>query len=335
MEETLGKRIASNRKQLGITQDRMAEQLGVTAQAVSKWENDQSCPDIAMLPRLAELFGISVDALLGRQEAERVYEAEVVGQSKKTDKDSGVHLDIDLEPSRKNTLGLAVWVLLIAAGLFAANYMQLEVGFGDLFLPSGLFVFGVFGLYPKFSFIRFGCALFGAYFLVKRLELAPFALGRELLLPAFLLLFGLSLLADSVRRPRKNRFRINHNGKNFKKPQTNFTVGEDSFDSSVSFAEDTQYVELPALRSGSASVSFGELTVDLRGCETVAPDCTLEVTASFGELTVCVPRRFRVISTNASAFGNVDITGRPDAEPVGTIRIDANASFGEIDITYV
>ena len=65
MEETLGKRIAANRKRLGITQDRLAEQLGVTPQAVSKWENDQSCPDIATLPKLAEIFGISVDALLG------------------------------------------------------------------------------------------------------------------------------------------------------------------------------------------------------------------------------------------------------------------------------
>ena len=42
MEETLGKRIVANRKRLGITQDRLAEQLGVTAQAVSKWENEVS-----------------------------------------------------------------------------------------------------------------------------------------------------------------------------------------------------------------------------------------------------------------------------------------------------
>ena len=65
MEQTMGKRIAANRKRLGLTQDQMAEKLGVTAQAVSKWENDQSCPDIAMIPRLAELFGVSTDELLG------------------------------------------------------------------------------------------------------------------------------------------------------------------------------------------------------------------------------------------------------------------------------
>ena len=64
MDQTLGKRISSHRKKLGMTQDQLAEKLGVTAQAVSKWENDQSCPDIAMLPKLAEIFGVTTDYLL-------------------------------------------------------------------------------------------------------------------------------------------------------------------------------------------------------------------------------------------------------------------------------
>ena len=63
MEQTLGKRISKNRKKLNLTQDQLAEKLGVTAQAVSKWENDLSCPDINMLPRLAELFETTTDAL--------------------------------------------------------------------------------------------------------------------------------------------------------------------------------------------------------------------------------------------------------------------------------
>ena len=62
MEQTLGKRIMHHRKRMGLTQDQLAEKCGVTAQAVSKWENDQSCPDINMLPRLAELFGRLVAA---------------------------------------------------------------------------------------------------------------------------------------------------------------------------------------------------------------------------------------------------------------------------------
>lgn len=45
----------------------MAQKLGVTNQAVSKWETDQCCPDIMQLPQIAELFGITLDALFGRE----------------------------------------------------------------------------------------------------------------------------------------------------------------------------------------------------------------------------------------------------------------------------
>jgi len=47
-----------------LTQEALAELLGISAQAVSKWENDQTCPDIGLLPQLAEILGISVDTLL-------------------------------------------------------------------------------------------------------------------------------------------------------------------------------------------------------------------------------------------------------------------------------
>jgi len=64
METTLGQRIALLRKQKGLKQDALAEMLGISPQAVSKWENDQTCPDISLLPNLAELLGTSIDALL-------------------------------------------------------------------------------------------------------------------------------------------------------------------------------------------------------------------------------------------------------------------------------
>ena len=64
---TLGNRIAQYRKKLSITQDALAQQLDVTNQAVSKWESDQCCPDVMLLPKLADIFGISIDELFGRQ----------------------------------------------------------------------------------------------------------------------------------------------------------------------------------------------------------------------------------------------------------------------------
>lgn len=65
--ETLGRRIARLRLEHGMTQERLAGELGVTPQAVSKWENDLSAPDISLLPALARTFGVSVDQLLGVQ----------------------------------------------------------------------------------------------------------------------------------------------------------------------------------------------------------------------------------------------------------------------------
>ena len=62
--KTIGQNIAGYRKEKGITQETLAEICSVTPQAVSKWENDVSYPDITLLKTLARTFGISVDELL-------------------------------------------------------------------------------------------------------------------------------------------------------------------------------------------------------------------------------------------------------------------------------
>ena len=62
---TLGQRIAHYRKLRGITQEELGEKCGVSSQAVSKWENDISAPDITLIGTLSEIFGISADELLG------------------------------------------------------------------------------------------------------------------------------------------------------------------------------------------------------------------------------------------------------------------------------
>ena len=71
MKKTLGMMIAELRKEKGMTQLELAEKMGVTDKAVSKWERDLSCPDINSLPNLAEILGVSVDELMQiKREAE-------------------------------------------------------------------------------------------------------------------------------------------------------------------------------------------------------------------------------------------------------------------------
>ena len=53
------------RKKQGLTQEDLAQRLGVTNQSVSKWESAQCCPDISLLPKLADIFEISIDELFG------------------------------------------------------------------------------------------------------------------------------------------------------------------------------------------------------------------------------------------------------------------------------
>ena len=64
MDFSLGNRICRLRRARGFTQKELAAEVGVSAQAVSKWENDISCPDISLLYDLARILGTTVDELL-------------------------------------------------------------------------------------------------------------------------------------------------------------------------------------------------------------------------------------------------------------------------------
>ena len=64
MNESIGNRISKYRREKGLTQEELAAKLGVSSQAVSKWENDASCPDISLLPQLCRILSISTDELL-------------------------------------------------------------------------------------------------------------------------------------------------------------------------------------------------------------------------------------------------------------------------------
>lgn len=66
MKETMGQIIKRLRKERGFTQEELAEQVGVTFQAVSKWENDTGMPDISQVIPLATVFEVSTDVLFGR-----------------------------------------------------------------------------------------------------------------------------------------------------------------------------------------------------------------------------------------------------------------------------
>jgi len=63
-KETFGNMVAALRKEKGMTQLELAEKMGVTDKAVSKWERDLSFPDVSSIPKLAEILEVSVDELM-------------------------------------------------------------------------------------------------------------------------------------------------------------------------------------------------------------------------------------------------------------------------------
>ncbi len=336
MEQSLGKRIMQHRKALGLTQDQLAEKLGVTAQAVSKWENDQSCPDISMLPKLAGIFSITTDELLGNTTPPPTFQGEVVEEKTEAADSSDVYLkkgnwEFKYESSRKGTLMVALLVLAVGMQLLVSKLLPHEISFGKILWPTVLVCFGLSGLISHFSAVRLGFLLFGGYFLLDNWKLLPFALGGELVFPVIVVLFGLGLLLDTFKKPKKPVVKFHHKGKR----KNNYTFDGETFDYALSFGDARQYVAMPVLSRGTVSTSFGDCTLDLSGVEQVSADCNLTVHCSFGDVEILVPRRYHVKMVSDTAFADVDISGHPDPEPAGIIHLTAHARFGNISITYI
>ena len=113
MDMTIGKRIAHFRKEKGLTQEELAGHMGISPQAVSKWENDQTCPDISALPKLSRLFDVTVDELLeGKQElpAARVLPPE----QRKDIKDMLLRITVDSAQGDKIRVNLPMALVEIA-----------------------------------------------------------------------------------------------------------------------------------------------------------------------------------------------------------------------------
>lgn len=73
---SIGENIAKYRKTKGLTQEQLGELLGVTNQAVSKWESGVSMPDVMLLPKIANVLGITLEALYGMQPTEKRIKAD-------------------------------------------------------------------------------------------------------------------------------------------------------------------------------------------------------------------------------------------------------------------
>ena len=130
MEMTIGKRIAALRREKNLKQDDLAQMLEVSPQAVSKWENDQTCPDISLLPKLAKILGVSVDELLsGKQELQPVVTL-VPEDQRKDIKDMMLRIVVDSADGDKVRVNLPM--VLVQLGMEMGMEMPQISGLGAL-----------------------------------------------------------------------------------------------------------------------------------------------------------------------------------------------------------
>ena len=119
MQETFGQRFARIRKQRGLTQEELGEKFGLSGQAVSKWENDASMPDVSLLVDLSETLNVSLDELLGKEQLP----ARIVPEEERKDTNNLV-LKIRVNSADGDKITLNLPMGLVKAGIMMGPMIE-------------------------------------------------------------------------------------------------------------------------------------------------------------------------------------------------------------------
>ncbi len=126
VQESLGQRIAYLRKQRSLTQEDVAVRLGVSAQAVSKWENDMTCPDISLLPDLADLLEVTVDVLLRGEQKPETYMLSEMQRKPLSEMLLKITLDSDDGDKLRVNLPMALLKSLLESGVGMDSFIKVS-----------------------------------------------------------------------------------------------------------------------------------------------------------------------------------------------------------------
>lgn len=340
-ENTIGKRIQALRKERGMTQKQLADAVGVTPQAVSKWETDESCPDITALPLLAGTLGVSVDALLGADTAKGpVLE--------------GVVKDANADASAKNekpwkwtwnagkTAGIIFGVFIMLAGVLLILMKTKpewfgEIGFWDMIWPSAIIFVGLSGCCSHdISGFSLGITAVGVLFLLKNLGVIEGSVW-PIAIAIVLILIGLTTILRLIFKKKKKIVcgdgTLYVNGKDGRfKSDYNDDGGYIKYN--ASFGDDNVRFSSGKLNGGEINVSFGDFDVDLTGAGEVESGAALDASISFGELTIHVPKSIRVELETSGSFSGKGVEGAPNGDAQYVLRIRSKVSFGEFKVEY-
>ncbi len=185
---SMGQRISKLRKENNLSQEYVAERLGVSRQAVSKWETDTSAPDTYNLISLAELFNVSVEYIAIGKQSEN-------NQDKKTEEAEKNDL-----PSQKNNLSiqriigliiLGVGLLSVVLGIVFLFVLEdnFTVSFLLFFLSFWLIIGGIFLIaFRKNTLVFATLVLLASIFLILSLSIASVVMGVSFIIISIILL---------------------------------------------------------------------------------------------------------------------------------------------------
>ncbi len=330
-KETMGKRISDLRKSKCMTQEQLAQQVGVKAQAVSKWENDLSCPDISILPQLAEALGVTTDELLGRTPLQEV-------KSENSETKSKAHVSVKLRMSNVEKLAFALLLMGIGVIFLLNAFHVIALGEGITFWsvlwPFLVACMGIMACKSDLSPFTVGLFLFGVYMLLFNLGIIPaqYKLTWAMAWPVVLILVGLTILLKFLFPNWKRQGSIIEVDKS--DPVFECTDEGGFLHIESAFSSQTKKVEPGTLFTGAkVDASFGSLVLDLAEAE-IQNGALIDADISFGSLTLRLPASVGVRAECDSSFGGCDC---PPGDPNAPIQISlkGDVSFGKIEVEYV
>jgi transcriptional regulator with XRE-family HTH domain/predicted membrane protein len=340
--QTLGKRIAALRKEKGMTQEQLAEKVGVSAQAVSKWENDASCPDITLLPLLGDILGVSVDELRGVKPIEPHVIIIDKDESAPARSSGSKKFHWEWDAGKWPTIAVCIGLILVCLVFLLRGFTPLfpdyeskEITLGAWSYIWPLLVF-TFGLISVRSGVLFGSALMavGGYEFVRRM-LIP----RGTSLPGvpwyvIVLVIAIALLVRTIVREIRP-----HGGRNAtvrfdRSPVMNVLQENDFLEAELGFGSGTIVYDSERFTGGTVEMNFGEYVIDLTNVKTFTQNCVLKVDQSFGRLTVIVPKSVRIVKSADMKFASNSASGEPDPNAAQTLIMESDVNFGALQIEY-
>ncbi len=344
-KETLGKRIAQLRKEKGLTQEQLAEKVGVSAQAVSKWENDISCPDITLLPLLADILGVTVDELLGVKPIEPhviiLDKDEMPKDEAKKNRPFTWEWNKHRDSARWGTIAFCIGAILIcllfvlrATTPLFADIPAEEIGAWDYVWPLIIFTVGLISVREH---IAFGSVmmLVGVY---EFMTCFPALHLPSIKWYVYVLVFAIILLVMTIIGKKHLIFSIKKDhGQDNENRTPVLEVNQDNnyLKADMSFGSCVVNYDHDVFNGGSVDMNFGQYTVDLTNVRSFAPNCLLRVDQNFGSLTVLLPKCVKLVKSSDTAFASFAVLGDPDPDAVQTIIIRSDVNFGTLQVKYI